>query len=77
MPSYSEEILSKVIAIAERDRVGLFDACVTYCEEEDLEVEEVVPYLDANAISQLRQSALDLNKVRKCVEVPGNALEFE
>lgn len=77
MPSYSEDILSLIVAISVRDAVSLFEAAVTYCEEQDLEIEEMVDYLDSNAKAQIRQSALDTNRVRKCVETPNNALEFE
>lgn len=77
MATYSEELLVELTSIMNRDRVPLFEAVVTYCEEKDLEVDEVVSWLDENVVNMIRQSALDTNRVRKCVEVKANALQFE
>ena len=63
--------------IAERDDVSLFEACTIYSEEIDIEVEELVERLDAGAIALLRQSAIEDNRVRQCVGVHTDALEFE
>ena len=46
-------------------------------EEIDIEVEELVERLDAGAIALLRQSAIEDNRVRQCVGVHTDALEFE
>lgn len=77
MATYSEQVLETVIQISYRDRCSLFDACITYCEERDIEVEELISWLDAAAIKMIRQSALDSNRVRKCVETKPDELDFE
>lgn len=69
--------MREVVAIAERDDCSLLEACVEYCEANDLEPEELVEWLEPVAKSQLRQSALDTNKVRKSVEIPAIPLVFE
>lgn len=75
--NYSEKILAEMVKISERDRVPLFEACVTYCEEHDMDTEELCHWLDDASVRLLRQSALDSNRVRKCVGVPESALQFE
>ena len=75
--TYSEAILIEIQRIAERDDVTLFEACTTYAEEIDIEVEELVERLDGGAIAMLRQSAIEDNRVRQCVGVRTDALEFE
>jgi len=75
--TYSEAILIEIQRIAERDDVSLFEACTIYSEEIDIEVEELVERLDGGAIAMLRQSAIEDNRVRQCVGVHTDALEFE
>jgi hypothetical protein len=75
--TYSEAILIEIQRIAERDDVSLFEACTIYSEEIDIEVEELVERLDGGAIAMLRQSAIEDNRVRQCVGVRTDALEFE
>lgn len=75
--TYSEAIMRDVMQIADRDMCSVLEACVTYCEDHDLEPDELVEWLDGAAVLQLRQSALDTNKVRKSVEVPATPLVFE
>ena len=75
--NYSEAILIEIQRIAERDDTSLFEACTIYSQEIDIEVEELVERLDAGAIALLRQSAIEDNRVRQCVGVHADALEFE
>ena len=75
--TYSEAILIEIRRIADRDDVSLFEACTIYAEEIDIEVEELVERLDGGAIAMLRQSAIEDNRVRQCVGVRTDALEFE
>ncbi len=75
--TYSEAILIEIQRIAERDDASLFEACTIYSEEIDIEVEELIERLDAGAIALLRQSAIEDNRVRQCVGVHTDALEFE
>jgi hypothetical protein len=75
--TYSEAILIEIRRIADRDGVSMFEACTTYAEEIDIEVEELVERLDGGAIAMLRQSAIEDNRVRQCVGVRTDALEFE
>ena len=75
--TYSEAILIEIQRIAERDDVSMFEACTIYSEEIDIEVEELVERLDGGAIAMLRQSAIEDNRVRQCVGVRTDALEFE
>ena len=75
--TYSEAILIEIRRIADRDDVSLFEACAIYAEEIDIEVEELVERLDGGAIAMLRQSAIEDNRVRQCVGVRTDALEFE
>ena len=75
--TYSEAILIEIRRIADRDGVSMFEACTTYAEEIHIEVEELVERLDGGAIAMLRQSAIEDNRVRQCVGVRTDALEFE
>lgn len=75
--TYSEAILIEIRRIADRDEVSMFEACTLYADEIDLDVEELVERLDSGAIALLRQSAIDDNRVRQCVGVRADALEFE
>lgn len=75
--SYSEKVLEEILVVMKRDRCSLFDACLNYCEEKDLDVEDLAEWLDPYAHEMLRKSALDNNKVRKCVAEKPESLDFE
>lgn len=75
--TYSENIMLEIVQIADDQECSIIEACVEYCEEHDLEPDELIEWLDPLAIAQLRQSALVTNKVRRIVAVPATPLEFE
>ena len=75
--TYSEAILIEIQQIAESDTVSLFEACTVYCEKLDMDPEDLIERLDAGAIAMLKQSAIEDIRVRLCVGVHTDALEFE
>lgn len=52
----SEEIFTDIARVKERDGVSLWEAVLTYAEEVDADVGEVVMALDKPAIAQIRHS---------------------
>lgn len=72
--TFSENILGHLVLICERDRCNLFEAMTTFCEEKDLDVEEIVDQLDAGAKAQLKAAAIDGRHVRRCIAKPKNKL---
>lgn len=68
--SYSENVLGELIRRAQLSRCGLFEAAADYCEEHDLEPEEFMAGLDKNAFEQIKASAINDRKVRRCVQEP-------
>lgn len=75
--SFTEKVLHAMNIIRERDRCSLIEAYTTYCEDHDLDVEDILEYLDKNAIQLLRQDAIEHNKVRHKIAQRESALPFE
>ena len=70
MSSYSETVLQELVSLAQKNRCGLFEAASDYCEEHDIDQAEFISSLDKHAIEQLRVSAVQERKVRRCVQPP-------
>lgn len=67
MSAYSEKVLGQIVQIAERDQVNLFEASVQYCEEVDIEPEDLAEHLDKAALEQIRVAAVEGMHVRRSV----------
>jgi hypothetical protein len=74
--SYSEEVLQKIVEIADRDRVNLFEATATFCEEFDIDPEELSASIDQPALDRIKAAAIAGRHVRRCVQEPSATLPF-
>ncbi|QFR57812.1 late-transcription coactivator [Stenotrophomonas phage Moby] len=70
MASMSEVILKQLVEISSTLQCSLFEAASIYCEEHDLEQEAFVQILDRHVLDQIRNSAVQDRKVRKCIQEP-------
>lgn len=57
-------MLEKISQLVEKHKITTFDALMMIVEEEDLEPSEVVKVLPLSIIEQLRQDAINDNKLR-------------
>lgn len=64
---FNESITQEIARIAERDRCGFFEAAATFCEEQDVDIDELMKTTSAHFKERLRIAALEENKVRQCV----------
>ena len=68
MTSYSEEhamtdaekLLGIINTISANRKIGIFDALMVFCEESNIEIEDIIPLFDSNLI---RTDALNMNIV--------------
>jgi len=72
--SFSEDLLAHLKSVAEHDGINLFEAAAQYCDDHDIDADELIESLDAGAISQIKAAALQGNHVRKCVHKKPNSL---
>ena len=72
---HSERVLVKLATIMETKEVDMIEACVLFCEELDIDPTDFIKSLDAHTIERLKFSAIEGNRVRKCVAVMGATLE--
>jgi hypothetical protein len=72
---HSERVLVKLAAIMEEKELDMIEACVLFCEEVDIDPEDFIKSLDHHMIERLKVSAIQANKVRKCVATMGATLE--
>lgn len=68
---YSEKVLSRVHEIMGLQDCDMIEALGVFCQENDLDPEELVGSLDKAAKNQLRYDAIKNNRVRKCVATLG------
>lgn len=74
--SYSEDVLKKIVEIAERDRLNLFEAAASFCEEFDIDPAELAASVDQAAIDRIKAAAITGRHVRRCVQEPAATLPF-
>lgn len=65
--NYSESILLEIKKIQKDTGFNLFEALSTLCEENDLDVCEIVKNLDSNVIQQLKEIIAENGYVQKSV----------
>lgn len=71
---YSEKVLSRVHEIMEQQDCDMIEALGVFCQENDMDPDELVGSLDKAALVQLRYDAIKNNRVRKCVATLGPEL---
>lgn len=59
----AEKLMAIISTIAIERKVGIFDAVVIFSEENNIEMEDIIPVLDANIIEKIRADALNMNIV--------------
>lgn len=74
--SYSEDVLQKIVEIAERDKINLFEAAASFCEEFDIDPAEFSASVDQAAIDRIKAAAVAGRHVRRCVQAPMAMLPF-
>lgn len=74
--SYSENVLQKIVEIADRDRINLFEAAATFCEEFDIDPEEFSASMDQASLDRIKAAAITGRHVRRCVQEPSATLPF-
>ena len=59
-----EKFASQIRAIARYNNLNLIDAITSFCEDEEIMIEDVIPLLDRNLKEEIRVTAVGLNYVR-------------
>lgn len=59
----SEKILEILNRIRIKKNVGIFDALMIFVEEQDIEIEDILPVLDSTIINLLKNDAINMNIV--------------
>ena len=59
----SEKLLGIINDISIKNDIGIFDALILFTEQENIEIEDIIPMLDANLIAKLKTDALNMNMV--------------
>lgn len=59
----AEKLLGIINTISANRKIGIFDALMVFCEESNIEIEDIIPLLDSNLIEKIRTDALNMNIV--------------
>ncbi len=54
-----EQFAATVRKIARRNNLNLIDAITSYCEDNDVQMEDVIPLLDRNLKEEIRVTAVE------------------
>lgn len=65
--NYSEQILMRIHELVSNGGMDIMEACVTICDENDIDPDEFCLNLDKSALEQLKISLIKSGAVRKCV----------
>lgn len=71
---FSESVLIRVHDIMVAQQCDMIEALSVFCQENDIDPDEIVHALDKAAIVQLKYDAIKNNRVRKCVATLGPEL---
>lgn len=62
--SSKEQFAATVRQIARKNGLNLIDAITSYCEDNEIQMEDVLPLLDRNLKEEIRVAAIDGRYVR-------------
>jgi hypothetical protein len=68
---FSEKVLSRVHEIMDHDKCDMIEALGVFCQENDMDPDDLVHSLDKSAIKQLKYDAIKNRRVRQCVATLG------
>lgn len=74
--TYSEKVFSKILEIADENHVDIVEAASMFCEDCDIDIDSFVKTIDNGLIEQLKYTALESRKIRRCVAKPIRQLPF-
>lgn len=77
MKQHDEQLMFKLIEYTKRDQCDLFDAIITFCDDYEEDVEDIVKALSKNSIERIKNAAIDARRVRRFYAKPVNTLCFE
>ncbi len=59
----AEKLLGIINTISLERKVGIFDALIIFSEENNIEIEDIIPMLDSNITEKIKTDALSMNIV--------------
>ena len=59
----AEKLLGIINTISMERKVGVFDALIIFAEENNIDIEDIIPVFDANIIEKIKTDALSMNIV--------------
>lgn len=57
--SSKEQFASTIRAIARKNKLNIIDAITSYCEDREIQMEDVLPLLDRNLKEEIRSAAIE------------------
>lgn len=59
----SERLFELINEISDEKEVGMFDATLIFCENNNIEIEDIIPIFDDYMLEKIKGDALDMNIV--------------
>ena len=59
----AEKLLGIINTISLERKVGIFDALIIFSDENNIEIEDIIPMLDSNITEKIKTDALSMNIV--------------
>jgi hypothetical protein len=60
-----EQFLSRVLQICNKKQINMLEACVEYCNEHDIDVNEIVPLITRPMKEQIKLAAMESGLMKK------------
>lgn len=61
-----EEFTKKIINIQKNDELNTIDSIIIFCEQHDIQIEDIIHNIDDNLKSRILTDAMNLNYIKKC-----------
>ena len=74
--TYSEKVFSKIIEIAEANKVDIVEAASIFCYVCDVDMNSFVKTIDTGLLEQLKYTAIQEHKVRRITAKPIRQIQF-
>lgn len=62
--SSKEQFAANIRSIARKNKLNVIDAITSYCEDNEIQMEDVLPLLDRNLKEEIRVTAIEDRYVR-------------
>lgn len=59
----SERLIEMINTISAEKSIGIFDATLLFCEENNIEIEDIIGIFDSYTIEKIKSDALNMNIV--------------